>query len=174
MKSINRADDAAKAAILTSDEDNMDPSILPHGKSETPLQIQPVLIATVSGNLNSLLHTWYSASLYCLEVAKYTRNSDFMHVQAIGILQMCCNAVGDIVFRNRLMAIGIQIANDLELPFKAGTEHSLIDSEVSKRLWWVFVIGEWSASNTSFLSVLLTLTQTQVESRNTSTKYFRR
>ncbi|KAH7391561.1 hypothetical protein BKA64DRAFT_108482 [Cadophora sp. MPI-SDFR-AT-0126] len=113
------------AAILTSDEDNMDPSILPHG------------------NLNSLLHTWYSASLYCLEVAKYTRCSDFMHVQAIGILQMCCNAVGDIVFRNRLMAIGIQIANDLEMPYKAGPEHSIIDAEVSKRLWWVFVIGEW-------------------------------
>ena len=79
-----------------------------------------------------------------------------MHVQAIGILQMCCNAVGDIVFRNRLMAIGIQIANDLEMPLKAGTEHSLIDSEVSKRLWWVFVIGEWSASQ-NFIVLLALL-----------------
>jgi len=146
----------SKAAILTSDEDNMDPSILPHGKSEISLLIKPVLTSTVSGNLNSLLHTWYSASLYCLEVAKYTRSSDFMHVQAIGILQMCCNAVGDIVFRNRLMAIGIQIANDLEMPLKAGTEHSLIDSEVSKRLWWVFVIGEWSASQ-NFIVLLALL-----------------
>ncbi|KAG4432989.1 hypothetical protein IFR05_011533 [Cadophora sp. M221] len=115
------------AAILTSDEDNMDPSILPH----------------MSGNLNSLMHNWYSASLYCLEVANYTRSSEFMHVQAIGILQMCCNAVGDIVFRNRMMAIGLGIANDLGLPYKVGAEHSLVDAEVSRRLWWVFVIGEW-------------------------------
>lgn len=90
------------------------------------------------------MHNWYSTALYCLEMANYMRNSDLMHVQAIGILQMCSNAVGDIVFRNRMMAIGIQISNDLGLPFRADAKHSLVKSELSRRLWWVFVICEWS------------------------------
>lgn len=66
-----------------------------------------------------------------------------MHVQAISILQMCSNAVGDIVFRNRMLAIGLQIANDLGLPFSANGERSLVQAEMSRRLWWVFVICEW-------------------------------
>ncbi|EXJ79537.1 hypothetical protein A1O3_07816 [Capronia epimyces CBS 606.96] len=90
---------------------------------------------------------WYSASLFCLDLANYMRDSNMMHVQAIGILQMCCHAAGDIVFRPRLLAIGIRIANNLGMPFaRTGTgtgTRSLIESEVARRLWWVFVINEW-------------------------------
>lgn len=66
-----------------------------------------------------------------------------MNVQAIGILQMCCNAVGDGRFRRRLLTIGIQTANDLGMPFQLDTCPSLVQREVSRRLWWVFVICEW-------------------------------
>jgi hypothetical protein len=67
-----------------------------------------------------------------------------MHVEAIGILQMCSNAVGEILYRNRVMMMGVQIANDLGIPFQAGSKHSLIQSEMSRLLWWVFVICKWS------------------------------
>jgi hypothetical protein len=89
------------------------------------------------------MHNWYSSSLFCLEAANYTRSTSLMHVKAIAILQMCSNAVGDIIFRNRMMALGVQIANDLGLPFKAGDGHTLLEAEYSRRLWWVFVICEW-------------------------------
>jgi hypothetical protein len=96
-----------------------------------------------SDDLQWLIRNWYSASLFCLEEANYLRENDLMHVQAIAILQMCSNAVGDIVFRNRMLAMGIQISNDVGIPFAADFHHSLLQAEYSRRLWWVFVICEW-------------------------------
>ncbi len=128
-----------QAAILTSDDENMDSIILPHGSSIIAMgwpcdgtQHEANLVA---GDLRWLMRNWYSAALFCLEIANYMRDCDLMHVQAIGLLQMCSNAVGDIIYRNRIMTIGVQIANDLGIPFQAGSEHSLIQSEISWRLW---------------------------------------
>ena len=72
------------------------------------------------------------------------RNYDLRTVQAIAILQMSCSAVGDFRFRPQLIALGISIAKHLGLPFdsEAG-ERSLLDCEISRRLWWTLVICDW-------------------------------
>lgn len=89
------------------------------------------------------MREWYSAALFCLDVADYRGSTEFMHVQAIGILQMCSNAIGDTVRCHRLMSTAVRIANDLGMPFQQRAGVPSVQTELSRRLWWVFIICEW-------------------------------
>ncbi|KAH8646311.1 hypothetical protein BX600DRAFT_444112 [Xylariales sp. PMI_506] len=97
----------------------------------------------LDGKLFNLVHIWYSASIFCLEKADYMRNNNYMAMQAIAVLQMSSNYLGDHIFRNRLMTVGIQIGKDLGLPYPSSGKYSPIEIEYSCRLWWVFIICEW-------------------------------
>jgi hypothetical protein len=143
LLSLQYSNALVQAALLTQDEDDVKEGLFVDGE---PLQADVYMFAlslTSVGNLPYFMRMWYSASVFCLERAGFMRNSSLMTVQAIGILQMSANAVGDHIFRTRMMAVGIQIANDLGMPFQTADGHSVVQAEYSRRLWWVFVICEW-------------------------------
>lgn len=94
-------------------------------------------------DLTMLLANWYGASLFCLQKADYLRDFNFGNVQAMAILQVSCSAVGDFRFRSSLLSISIRIAGHLGLPFKPDEDHTLLQCEMSRRLWWTLVICEW-------------------------------
>ncbi|KIX03981.1 uncharacterized protein Z518_07534 [Rhinocladiella mackenziei CBS 650.93] len=104
-------------------------------------------------NLSMLLRNWYASSLYCLEQSNYLRTHDYQFVQALGILQMCCWAVGDFQFRSFLISHAIRIGNGLGLPFQQDGKRTVLECELSRRLWWTFIICEWLSNITHRASI---------------------
>ncbi|KAF8864876.1 hypothetical protein BDZ45DRAFT_684851 [Acephala macrosclerotiorum] len=95
-------------------------------------------------NVMTLLLNWYDASLFHLYRADFLRNLNFKSVQAIAILGIVFNNVGDSTLHTSLWACGIRIARSLSLDFDhRHPEESLVQREVRRRLWWTFALCEW-------------------------------
>ena len=71
------------------------------------------------------------------------RRHNFMNVQTLAILQMCCYAVGDFSYRRILIGTAIRLCNELGIPFKPDEGRNPVECEISRRLWWTFIICEW-------------------------------
>lgn len=95
-------------------------------------------------NVNALLFNWYDAALYYLQKGDFLRNHDIRTVQAIAILGIVFNNVGDYKLHTTLWGCGIRIAQSLKLgEDRANTEETRIQTEVRRRLWWTLVLCEW-------------------------------
>jgi hypothetical protein len=99
-----------------------------------------------------LLRNWYGSALFCLDRSNYLRTYDYQAVQALGVLQMCCSAVGDFKYRSFLLSHAIRMGNGIGLPFQPDGKRTILEREVSRRMWWTFIICDWQVltSNTNY------------------------
>jgi hypothetical protein len=87
---------------------------------------------------------WYDSALYFLNKADFLRHHDIRSVQAIAILGIVFNNVGDSKLHNTLWACAIRIAQSLGMGNdRAYQNESLLHAQIRCRLWWTLILCEW-------------------------------
>lgn len=115
---------------------------VPLGKSiETPALLCCLAKLEASG---VLLHNWYDAALYFLYQADFLRRHDLKSVQAIAILGIVFNNVGDSELHSVMWSSAIRIAQSLRLDQDdANIDETFAATQLRRRLWWTLVLCEW-------------------------------
>jgi hypothetical protein len=91
-----------------------------------------------------LLLNWYDSALYFLHKGDFLRNADIRTVQAIAILGIVFNNVGDSKLHNTLWACAIRIAQSLKMDDdRAHQDEPLHLTQMRCRLWWTLILCEW-------------------------------
>ncbi|KAL5319387.1 hypothetical protein ACEPPN_012438 [Leptodophora sp. 'Broadleaf-Isolate-01'] len=90
-----------------------------------------------------LLH-WYDASLFYLHRSDFLRNHHLRSVQAIAILGIVFNNVGDSDLHYSLWGAAIRIAQGLKMGLdRENADEDPIQQQIRRRLWWTIVLCEW-------------------------------
>ncbi len=90
-----------------------------------------------------LNHAWYDAALFCLQKAEFMRVPHICTVQAIAILGMCFNVLGDTDLGVHMRISAIRVARRLGLDTPSSDKVPSLSTEAQHRLWWTLVICEW-------------------------------
>lgn len=91
-----------------------------------------------------LLRNWYESALFFLDRADYMKKPDLRTPQAIAILQIVFNNVGDVHRHQNMRAVAIRQAQQLGLGSdddNAGETYC--QQQIRRRLWWTLAICEW-------------------------------
>ena len=94
-------------------------------------------------DLNALCRNWFDAAIFCLHRADFMRVSSVCTVQAIAILGMCFNILGEADFCQHMWSIAIRVAQRLDLDTPESRRVGGMTTEAQHRLWWTLVICEW-------------------------------
>ncbi|KAL1863892.1 hypothetical protein Daus18300_008041 [Diaporthe australafricana] len=95
-------------------------------------------------DFTSLLRNWYESALLFLDTADYIKSPDVRTVQAIAILNIVFNNVGDVHRHQNMWTVAIRQAQQLGLGSdEDNTDESYCEQQIRKRLWWTLVICEW-------------------------------
>lgn len=109
-----------------------------------------LLTSTIGGVRLKLLH-WYDASLFYLYKGDFLRNHNLRSVQAIAILGIVFNNVGDSALHYSLWGAGIRIAQALKMGLdRENTDEDSVQQQIRRRLWWTIVLCEWVPVSLSF------------------------
>ena len=111
--------------------------------SQATNQISNLLIINTGDIRQNLLH-WYDASLFYLYKGEFLRNHNLRSVQAIAILGIVFNNVGDSDLHYSLWGSAIRIAQALKMGFdRENHDEDPVQQQVRRRLWWTLVLCEW-------------------------------
>lgn len=95
---------------------------------------------------SAMLRKWFDTAIFYLYKADYLRNHDIRTVQAIAILGIVFNNVGEYNLHLALWSSAVRIAQALKVDNETMlATKSPIEREVSRRVWWTLVICEWFA-----------------------------
>ncbi|KAK2615872.1 hypothetical protein N8I77_002596 [Diaporthe amygdali] len=95
-------------------------------------------------DFTSLLRNWYESALLFLDRADYMKKPDVRTPQAIAILHIVFNNVGDVHRHQNLWTVAIRQAQQLGLGEDEGnTDESYCEQQIRRRLWWTLTICEW-------------------------------
>jgi len=89
-----------------------------------------------------LIRTWYSSSLYCLQIAQFMRSENVRVVQTIAILNICFNNFGDSNLASTMLSCALRIGQKLNMHRDSASVPGL-KQECCRRLWWTLLICEW-------------------------------
>uniref|UniRef100_L2FYI6 C6 zinc finger domain-containing protein n=2 Tax=Colletotrichum fructicola (strain Nara gc5) TaxID=1213859 RepID=L2FYI6_COLFN len=91
-----------------------------------------------------LLRNWYDSALLFLDRADYTKRQDVRTPQAIAILHIVFNNVGDVHRHQNMWAVAIRQAQQLGLGSdESNPDESFCEQQIRRRLWWTLAICEW-------------------------------
>jgi hypothetical protein len=93
--------------------------------------------------VKDLCRNWYDAALFCLHQADFMRVSNIGSVQAIAVLGMCFNLLGETDLCEHMWSIAIRVAQRLGLDTPSSQHVQGMSTEAQHRLWWTLVICEW-------------------------------
>ena len=101
--------------------------------------------ATVSSEtLTASMTKWYDTSIFYLYKADFLRIQNLKTVQAIAILGIVFNNVGEFTFHRVLWSVAIQIGKILKLDNELDLiSRQPVEREVCRRLLWTLIICEW-------------------------------
>ena len=97
-------------------------------------------------NFMSLLRNWYDSAVFFLDRADFMQNLDIRTPQAVTILGIVSNNVGDVHRHQSLWAVAIRQAQQLNLGSDVHNENeTLLEQQTRRRLWWTLVLCDWLA-----------------------------
>ncbi|KAH7378037.1 hypothetical protein BKA64DRAFT_248112 [Cadophora sp. MPI-SDFR-AT-0126] len=97
-----------------------------------------------AGDIRLRLLHWYDASLFYLHKGDFLRNHSLRSVQAIAILGIVFNNVGDSDLHYSLWGCAIRIAQALKMGLdRENPDEDPVQQQVRRRLWWTIVLCEW-------------------------------
>ena len=132
--------DSQAALLIMSDEDAQCIE-LPSSKMPQTRHVQS--FTYTADNQQYLIRTWYASALYCLERADFMRHDHIHSVQAIAILGICFNGLGDNNVFSSLWACGIRIGHRLGMNRTSPQPIMGLAGHWCNRLWWTLMICEW-------------------------------
>lgn len=95
-------------------------------------------------DFTSLLRNWYESALLFLDRADYMKKPDVRTTQAIAILHIVFNNVGDVHRHQSMWTVAIRQAQQLGLGVDGdNADESYCDQQIRRRLWWTLAICEW-------------------------------
>lgn len=95
-------------------------------------------------DFTSLLQNWYESALLFLDRADYKKKPDLRTPQAIAILHIVFNNVGDVHLHQNMWAIAIRQAQQLNLGSdEDNADETYCQQQIRRRLWWTLAICEW-------------------------------
>lgn len=95
-------------------------------------------------DFTSLLRNWYESALLFLDRADYMKKPDVRTPQAIAILHIVFNNVGDVHRHQSMWTVAIRQAQQLGLSSdEDNADESYCEQQIRRRLWWTLVICEW-------------------------------
>lgn len=95
-------------------------------------------------DFTSLLRNWYESALLFLDRADYMNKPDVRTTQAIVLLQIVFNNVGDVHRHQSMWSVAIRQAQQLGLGSDGdNADESYCDQQIRRRLWWTLAICEW-------------------------------
>lgn len=93
---------------------------------------------------SAMLRKWFDTAIFYLYKADFLRKHDFRTVQAIAILGIVFNNVGEFNLHLTLWSSAVRIAQALKMDKEAVLAvKTPIERELSRRVWWTLVICEW-------------------------------
>lgn len=95
-------------------------------------------------DFTSLLRKWYESALWFLDRADYMKSPDVRTTQAIVILNIVFNNVGDVQRHQNMWTVAIRQAQELGLGSdEDNADESYREQQIRRRLWWTLAICEW-------------------------------
>lgn len=95
-------------------------------------------------DFTTLLRNWYESALLFLDRADYMKTPDMRTTQAIAILNIVFNNVGDVHRHQNMWTVAIRQAQQLGLDSdEENADESYCEQQIRRRLWWTLVICEW-------------------------------
>ncbi|KAI3391241.1 hypothetical protein diail_7676 [Diaporthe ilicicola] len=94
-------------------------------------------------DFTSLLRNWYESALLFLDRADYMKKPDVRTPQAIAILHIVFNNVGDVHRHQSMWTVAIRQAQQLGLGSdQDNADESYCEQQIRRRLWWTLAIYE--------------------------------